>query len=92
MLNIIGEKISKDLEKKLKKVYKIFLREEKAKIINEILTMYRCDATTVANLKDVGGSANAGSMKIKKNTLTSRNLVLVHQSVTGLFETEEELS
>ena len=64
---------------------------EKAQIIKEMLIMYRCDAATVANLKAIGGSANAGSMKIKKNTLTSRSLVLVNQSITGLFETEEEL-
>ena len=56
-----------------------------------MLIMYRCDAATVANLKAIGGSANAGSMKIKKNTFTSRSLVLVNQSITGLFETEEEL-
>ena len=30
-------------------------------------------------------------MKVKKNTLTSKSLKVVHQSITGLFETEEEL-
>lgn len=64
---------------------------EKAKVINEIITMFRCDATTVANLKAINGSQNAGSMKVKKNTLTSKSLKVVHQSITGLFETEEEL-
>lgn len=63
----------------------------KAKIINEILVMFRCDATTVANLKAIGGSPNAGSMKMKKNTLTSKSLKLINQSITGLYETEEEL-
>ncbi len=53
--------------------------------------MLRCDATTVANLKAINGSQNAGSMKLIKNTLTSKALVLVNQSITGLFETEEEL-
>lgn len=53
--------------------------------------MFRCDATTVANLKVINGSQNAGSMKVNKNTLTSKSLKLVHQSITGLFETEEEL-
>lgn len=64
---------------------------EKAKVINEIIAMFRCDATTVANLKVINGSQNAGSMKVNKNTLTSKSLKLVHQSITGLFETEEEL-
>ena len=53
--------------------------------------MYRCDATTVANLKAIGGSANAGNMAYNKNTLPTKKLILIHQSVTGLFETEEEL-
>ena len=81
----------KALEKGKEKFKNIQTLREKAQIIKEMLIMYRCDAATVANLKAIGGSANAGSMKIKKNTLTSRSLVLVNQSITGLFETEEEL-
>ena len=64
---------------------------EKAKVINQIITMFRCDATSVANLKAIGGSAHAGSMTINKNTLTSKSLKLINQSITGLYETEEEL-
>ena len=79
------------LEKGKEKFKNIQTLREKAQIIKEMLIMYRCDAATVANLKAIGGSANAGSMKIKKNTLTSRSLVSVNQSITGLFETEEEL-
>ena len=79
------------LEKGKKQFADIQKLGEKARIINELLTMYRCDATTTANLKAIGGTANAGSMKINKNTLTSKRLVLVNQSVTGLFETEEDL-
>lgn len=45
----------------------------------------------VANLKLIGGSISAGNMEVNKNTLTSKSLKLVHQSITGLFETEEEL-
>ena len=56
--------------------------KEKAQVINNIITMFRCDATT---------TANAGGMQVNKNTLTSQKVVLVHQSVTGLFDTEEEL-
>ena len=65
--------------------------KEKAQVINNIITMFRCDATTTTNLKTIGGSANAGGMQVNKNTLTSQKVVLVHQSVTGLFDTEEEL-
>ena len=54
--------------------------------------MFRCDATTVANLKAINGSQNAGKYEsLRKNTLTSKSLKVVHQSITGLFETEEEL-
>ena len=65
--------------------------KEKAQVINNIITMFRCDATTTTNLKTIGGSANAGGMQVNKNTLTSQKVVLVHQSITGLFGTEEEL-
>lgn len=65
--------------------------KEKAQVINNIITMFRCDATTTTNLKTIGGSVNAGGMQVNKNTLTSQKVVLVHQSITGLFDTEEEL-
>lgn len=64
---------------------------EKAKVINEIISMLRCDATTTANLTLINGSANAGNMAINKNTLGSSELVLIHQSVTGLYEEKEHL-
>ena len=53
--------------------------------------MFRCDATTTTNLKTIGGSANAGGMQVNNYTLSSHKVVLVHQSITGLFGTEEEL-
>ena len=79
------------LEKGKEKFKNIQTLREKAQIIKEMLIMYRCDATTVANLKAIGGSANAGNMAYNKNTLPTKKLILIHQSVTGLFETEEEL-
>lgn len=81
----------KTLQNGIEKFDSLESLREKAKVINEMITMFRCDATTVANLKAIGGSVNAGSMKIKKNTLTSKSLKLIHQSITGLFQTEEEL-
>lgn len=65
--------------------------KDKAKIINELLVMFRCDAKTGMDLRLIGGSSNSGRMKISKSTLTSKSLKLINQSVTGLFETEEEL-
>ena len=59
--------------------------------LNNILALFQCDATTSTNLKEIGGTANAGNMAYNKNTLPTKKLILIHQSVTGLFETEEEL-
>ena len=43
------------------------------------------------NLKAIGGASSAGRMRVYKNTLASKQLKLIYQSITGLFETEEEL-
>lgn len=64
---------------------------EKAKVINQMLNLLRCDATSTANLSNIGGGEYVGSMKIKKSTLGKSKLVLVNQSITGLFEQRIEL-
>lgn len=79
------------MEKGRKKFQTIELLSEKAKVLNEILILLRCDATSTANLKSIGASANVGSMKINKNTFATAPLVLINQSATGLFETREKL-
>ena len=79
------------LEKGREKFIAIDDLREKAKTINNIITLFRCDTTTATNLKIIGGSANAGNLAYNKNTLSSKKLTLIHQSITGLFETEEEL-
>lgn len=64
---------------------------EKVRVLNQILTMLRCDTENKANLEDIGGSKFAGSMVVNKNTLGKSHLMLVNQSVTGLFENRIEL-
>ena len=64
---------------------------DKVKIIKEVLTMLRCDAATTANLQSIGGTSSAGRMSINKNTVGKSELILINQSVTGLFETREKL-
>lgn len=64
---------------------------EKAKVINEIITMLRCDASTTADLKLVGGPSTAGGLTVNKNTVGASCLVLINQSVTGLYEEREVL-
>ena len=64
---------------------------EKIKLVNQILTMLRCDIETKADLTAIGGSKNAGNMAVSKNTVGKSKLVLINQSVTGLFENRIEL-
>ena len=80
------------LEKGRELFFNIEKLSEKARLINEILTLLRCDEKTTADLRQIGGGSSAGSISIKKNTVGKQKLVLVHQSVTGLFETKEELA
>ena len=65
--------------------------QDKSKIINEILTMLRCDISTTADLKLLNCSGNAGNMAVSKNTVGKSRLILINQSVTGLFENRIEL-
>lgn len=65
--------------------------KEKAILLNGALSMLRCDVETKADLSAVGGSKNAGVMVVNKNTVGKSQLILVNQSVTGLYENRTEL-
>lgn len=65
--------------------------KEKAILLNSALNMLRCDIETKADLSAVGGSKNAGAMAVNKNTVGKNKLILVNQSVTGLYENRVEL-
>lgn len=65
--------------------------QSKAKTINEIITMLRCDIASTANLTAINGSANAGNIAMSKSTIGKSKLILINQSVTGLFENRIEL-
>ena len=39
----------------------------------------------------IGGTSMAGSIKVNKNTLCGRELLLINQSVTGIFENKIKL-
>lgn len=67
-------------------VFERLCLKDKAKIINEILTMLRCDIATTADLKLLNCSGNAGNMAVSKNTVGKSRLIIINQSVTGLFE------
>lgn len=39
----------------------------------------------------INGSENAGVMSVNKNTVGGGKVTIINQSVTGLFETREEI-
>ena len=72
-----------------------FIRSEdiygKMKFINNVLTLLRCDATNNTDLSLIGAGKNVGGIKVNKNTMCKNKLILVNQSITGLFENRIEL-
>lgn len=64
--------------------------EEQCVVLNEILHLMQCKPVT-PNLVQIGGSSRSGSLKINKFIHNCREAVLIHQSVTGLFEQEIDL-
>ncbi len=81
---------SRDLRSKREQFVELSLKN-KAKVVNEILNMLRCDAATKADISAIGEVKNAGSISVNKNTLGKSKLILINQSVTGLFENRIEL-
>jgi len=64
---------------------------DKARLINEILNMFRCDITTSANLSLIKGKARTATIVVNRNTMGKSNLLLINQSITGLFENKIEI-
>ena len=76
---------------KHKENFQSLFLQSKAKTINEIITMLRCDIASTANLTAINGSANAGNIAMSKSTIGKSKLILINQFVTGLFENRIEL-
>lgn len=64
---------------------------EKIKTVNEILNFLRCDGKISGNLEFINGKKNAGNMAINKNTVGKREIIIINQSVTGLFENRAKI-
>lgn len=65
---------------------------EKCLCLDQILNMLRCDISTTADLKCIGGTAKAGNIAVNKNTISNKSKIrLINQSITGLFVNTEEL-
>lgn len=65
-------------------------KEEKCVVLSEILHMFQCQSVN-ANLSLIGGPANAGSLAINSNITDCKNIFIINQSPTGMFEKKIDL-
>ena len=65
--------------------------EEKVVQIYEILKLFKCTAES-ANLINIGGKGRAGELAINSNITKYENMVIIYQSVTGIYERIERLN
>ena len=52
--------------------------------------MFQCQSVN-ANLSLIGGPANAGSLAINSNIKDCKNIFIINQSSTGIFEKKIDL-
>ena len=64
--------------------------EEQCYVLMQILELFKCNVVT-SDFKLIGGSANAGKLLINKKMDNLKNLYMIDQSVTGLFEKKTRL-
>ena len=64
--------------------------EEQCLVLNEILNLFRCNPLT-ADLRLIGGKGQVGKLTHNMELNKGEESLLVHQSVTGLFETKVDL-
>lgn len=65
--------------------------DEKSVQIYEILKLFKCTAES-ANLINIGGKGRAGELAINSNITKYENMVIIYQSVTGIYERIERLN
>ena len=84
-----------DQSEKIRNARKNFIDSKdskgKIKFLNEVLNLVSCKTETAADLSFIGAASKAGKMTVNKNTIGASKLILINQSVTGLFENREEL-
>lgn len=72
--------------------FKKLTLEEKSVQIYELLKFFRC-TSELSDLSMVGGSKNAGTIRISINEVPKRkNLAIIYQSVTGIYEKIERIN
>ena len=73
-----------------KEKYHTITLEEQCIVINEILNLMRCKPIT-ADLSLIGGAGKAGNIAINKVISEYETVVLINESVTGLFSNQIDL-
>ena len=64
--------------------------EDKCIVLNEILHMFQCQSGS-ANLKLIGGPANAGILVMNSNITECKSISIINQSPSGIFEKKIDL-
>lgn len=64
--------------------------EKQVDILLKILSLTGVDGYS-ADLTDIGGGKTTGRMRLAKNITKNKEVILIHQSVTGLYEEEVNL-
>ena len=64
--------------------------EDKCIVLNEILYMFQCQSGS-ANLKLIGGPANAGILVMNSNITECKSISIINQSPSGIFEKKIDL-
>lgn len=65
--------------------------EEQSILLDEIMNCVRCKPNTVADLTKIGESRNSGKITLGKRITNCESVIMVNQSVTGLFEKRTDL-
>lgn len=83
--NPVGEKLAKASEK-----FKQLKVSEQCEVLNQVLSLSAI-GPAYADLSLIGGAPKSGVMRIAKNITDVKELLLVNQSVTGIFENPVDL-
>ena len=84
-INSIGEILVKG-----RKIFSELSIEKQVDSLLKIMKVFSSDNHGI-DLSDIKGSTNGGVMQINKNISDKKEIVLVNQSVTGLFESQVDL-
>lgn len=64
--------------------------EDKCVVLSEILHMFQCQSGS-ADLRLIGGVGNAGILHLNSNITNCKQISIIHQSITGVYEQEINL-